>query len=150
MATVIPGYLPIVSELEVLLDGLPGKLVGIDGRNGVGKTTFGRYLAWRFNVTLIESDLFLKLDSPEPDYRLGEINRIVQFRLDKPRPVILEGIGLFRLLERLGRRADYTVYCQSGSHVPSDSLGFWLDEYEATYRPRASANATADLTLAES
>ncbi len=149
MATVLPGYLAVVSDLEALLEDLPGKLVGLDGRDGVGKTTFGRYLAWRFNVSLIESDLFLKRGSSEPEYRLREINRIIQFRLEKPRPVILEGIALQRLLEQLGRPADYVFYCYSELYNTGSSLGSWLDEYDSKYRPRECASAIADLTYTD-
>jgi cytidylate kinase len=48
-----------VEALTPIMRGLPGVIVTIDGRDGVGKTTLGRYLAWYFNVTLIETDLFL-------------------------------------------------------------------------------------------
>jgi hypothetical protein len=142
----LPSYFQIVSALGPVLQGLPGKIIGIDGRDGVGKTTLGRYLAWRFNVTLLESDLFLKSGEGEPAHRLDEINRIIQFRLDKPRPIILEGVGLFHLLQRLGRCADYVVYCQSQSYVSGSALDAWLGEYDRTYRPQERADLICDLT----
>ena len=71
MATVLPAYLKIVEALTPIMQGLPGMIVTIDGRDGVGKTTLGRYLAWHFNVTLIETDLFLipAQDYPYPSRR---------------------------------------------------------------------------------
>jgi len=39
-------YKLVTNELDVVLDNLPGKLVAIDGRDGSGKTTLGRFLAF--------------------------------------------------------------------------------------------------------
>jgi MoxR-like ATPase len=47
------------SALAPILDDLPGKVVAIDGYPGVGKSSLGRFLAWRFNISLIETDFFL-------------------------------------------------------------------------------------------
>jgi hypothetical protein len=43
-------------------------LIAIDGVDGSGKTTLGRYLSWQIGASLIETDLFLT--TPEPSYRL--------------------------------------------------------------------------------
>ena len=150
MPVILPAYAKVVEALKPLLFDLPGKLVGIDGRNGIGKTTLGRYLAWKFNISLIEGDLFLKVGRGTPKHYLDEINRIIQFRLDKPRPVILESIGLFHILERLGRRSDFVIYCHSDNYDADDELRPWLDEYDHTYAPRHRANVVADITHADS
>ncbi len=55
MPAVLPAYLRVVNALTPVMRGLPGVIVTVDGRDGVGKTTLGRYLAWHFNVTLIET-----------------------------------------------------------------------------------------------
>ena len=55
----LPQYSDVIRALTPVLHDLPGRLIAIDGRSGVGKTTLGRYLAWRFNISLVESDLFL-------------------------------------------------------------------------------------------
>jgi KaiC/GvpD/RAD55 family RecA-like ATPase len=56
----VDDYRPVVEALSPVLHGLLGKVVAIDGLPGVGKTEMGRYLAYRFNVSLIEPDLFLR------------------------------------------------------------------------------------------
>jgi hypothetical protein len=55
----LPQYKEVITALTPVLYDLPGKLIAIDGRSCVGKTTLGRYLAWQFNISLVESDLFL-------------------------------------------------------------------------------------------
>jgi hypothetical protein len=81
---------------------------------------------------------------------LDEINRIIQFRLDKPRPVILESVALFRLLEHLGRTPAFVIYCHSDNYDPDNELCAWLDEYDQAYNPKQRANFVADITHAAS
>ena len=145
LATVLSGYAPGVSALEPVLYDLPPRIIGIDGREGVGKTSFGRYLAWHFNVTLIETDLFANDGSVLLGYRLDELNRLIQLRLDRPRPVIIEGVALIRLLEHLRRRADFLLYCEAVDYDPDESLASWLDEYAREYAPKARANLVIQL-----
>src|ERR1700693_5009733 len=90
--------------------GLPGVIVTIDGRDGVGKTTLGRFLAWYFNVTLIETDLFL---IPAQDYLIhldDQINRIIERRVTSPLPVIVEGVSMLQLMKRLNRVPAFLVF----------------------------------------
>lgn len=134
-----PEYEEVIHALTPVLHDLPGRVIGIDGRDGSGKTTLGRFLAWYFNVSLIETDLFL-FDSQGFRYRLEEINRIINLRLSRPRPVIVEGVQLLSLLSQLGRSADFLIYVKnqefSGSHALSDDLC----AYESSHKPETFAN----------
>jgi cytidylate kinase len=145
MPDVLPSYGVVMDVLRPILSDLPGKLIGIDGRNGVGKTTLGRYLAWRFNVSLVESDLFMHRHTGRVEHRIEEIDRLIQFRLAKPRPVILEGITLFSILKQLNRTPDFVVYCHSANYPEGDSLEAMLEKYEAEYAPRTHADLVVNL-----
>ena len=140
MPTVLPAYPKVVEALNPVMQGLPGVIVTIDGRDGVGKTTLGRYLAWHFNVTLIETDLFL---IPTQDYVIhldDQINRIVERRIATPLPVIVEGVAMLQLMKRIHRVPDFSIYVTNPQHSSSKVLERTLSAYEAAFAPAAKAN----------
>jgi uridine kinase len=140
MPTVLPTYPKVVEALNPVMQGLPGVIVTIDGRDGVGKTTLGRYLAWHFNVTLIETDLFL---IPTQDYVIhldDQINRIVERRIATPLPVIVEGVAMLQLMKRIHRVPDFSIYVTNPRHSSSKVLERRLSTYEAAFAPAAKAN----------
>ena len=145
MPTVLPAYLKVVEALTPIMRGLPGVIVTIDGRDGVGKTTFGRYLAWHFNVTLIETDLFL---IPAQDYFIhldDQINRIIERRITSPRPVIVEGISILQLMKRIHRVPDFSIYVTNAQHSSSRLLEKRLSAYAAAFAPSAKANIVVEM-----
>lgn len=143
----VDDYRPVVEALSPVLHGLPGKVIAIDGLPGVGKTEMGRYLAYRFNVSLIESDLFLIERQGRLVYRNDEIARIIAKRVDaySPRPVIVESAVVLRLLAELERSPDFMIYITNKDAPKSrGSLLADLKAYEAEFSPRERA----DLTIA--
>ncbi|MBT8763182.1 hypothetical protein KFV02_04470 [Desulfohalobiaceae bacterium Ax17] len=118
-------YKLVTNELDKVLNNLPGKLVAIDGRDRSGKTTLGRFLAFNYNVSLIETDLFLIKQQDSFTYE-DQINRIIERRLSIPRPVIVEGVAILKLLEKLKRTKDYRIYVENeefeGSHGLSEKF----------------------------
>lgn len=146
MPLVLPGYDGVVSALVPVLNGLPPSVVAIDGRDGVGKTTLGRYLAWHFNISLIETDLFLNRHQGRLDYRDDEIARLIRARLDLSRPVVVDGVCLLRLLQRLRVAPDFTVYVRSKQEEADDrTLAFDFASYERDFTPRAKADLVVAL-----
>lgn len=111
---------------------------------GAGKTTLGRFLAWYFNVTLVETDPFL-LGDGTLRRRLDEIDRIVAARLDRssPRPVLVEGVGVLDLLAQLHRPADTHLYVKNtlNSVSPSDEVL----EYERRFEPALRAHFVVEV-----
>lgn len=129
------------SVLTPILYDLPGKIVAIDGYPGVGKTSLGRFLAWRFNVSLIETDLFLVEGRGRLVHRGDEIARIISRRMTIPRPVIVEGCAVLRLLARLNWSSDFLIYLTSREAPPvHGDLAVDLLEYDARFTPLDKAN----------
>jgi hypothetical protein len=135
LTQILQAYSQAVEALTTRLAGLPPYLVGIDGRDGSGKTTLGRYLAWTFNISLIETDLFLVGGQDELKYYDDQIQRIIRVRLAKSRPVIVEGVALLRLLNRLCVKPDFLVYVRHPEQSSGRILESILDGYETEYSP---------------
>lgn len=140
LTQILRAYSQAVGALTTRLAGLPPYLIGIDGRDGSGKTTLGRYLAWSFNISLIETDLFLVGEQDELKYYDDQIQRIIRARLAKSRPVIVEGVALLRLLNRLGVKPDFLVYVRHPEQSSGRILEPILDGYEAEYRPTTKSD----------
>ena len=134
-----PEFEHVVEALEPVLRDFPGKLVAIDGRDGAGKTTLGRFLAWYFNVTLVESSLFL-VEGQGLTFQLESLGTLIARRLTKPLPIIVEGVAVLHLLSQLHRAPDFHIYVRNKSFDGSEALQESLRSYEQTYRPSEVAN----------
>ena len=52
-------------------------IVAIDGVDGAGKSTLGRYLAWQLGMPLVESDQYLVQNTGKLDYRNLKLKRLI-------------------------------------------------------------------------
>ncbi len=147
MARILPSYAIVVEALTPIMRGLPGVLVTIDGRDGVGKTTLGRYLAWHFNVTLIETDLFLIPAQNHLIHLDDQVNRIIERRITTPLPVIVEGISILQLMMRINRVPDFSIYVTNPQRPGSELLERRLSAYEAAFAPAAKANVVVAIEV---
>jgi hypothetical protein len=143
----LPQYSDVIRALTPVLHDLPGKLIAIDGRSGVGKTTLGRYLAWRFNISLVESDLFLIPNRGGLVYLKEAMSHAIAGRLQTPRPVIVEGVAIRRLLAELSLKPDYTIYVSSRDASDISSLRSEIAFYEAMFKPESNADLAIDITI---
>lgn len=129
----------ITRDLKATLQPWRSFLIAIDGRDGVGKSSLGRLLAWKLQVPLIETDLYLVQKSGEPTYHLAELQRVVRSRLSCDRPVMIEGIFIRRLAESLGFNIDCLIHVTSSEYQGSAGWRDAFKSYETKFQP-ASAN----------
>lgn len=132
--------------LKPWLVNRPGILIAIDGRCGSGKTTLGRYLAWYFNVSLIETDLYLR-DGEGFSYHLDQLERVISKRIERerPLPVIIEGVAIRWILNQVKRLPDLTICVvntgPNSGNTPSDHV----ISYELECRPNETSTLVIEL-----
>lgn len=99
---------PILSEVR------SRKLVAVTGSIGAGKSTLSRFLAWYFNVSLIEADYYL-IPNKGLECASDEVNRIIAQRHNIQRSVIVEGAAIFPLLASIDRVPDGIIQIRNSS-----------------------------------
>jgi ABC-type phosphate/phosphonate transport system ATPase subunit len=135
-------YAQAVAALEPVLDARDGKVIAIGGWPHSGKTTLGRYLAWQFNVSLIETDMFILPNQGGIVHREDEVARVVEHRIGGayPNPVIIEGATILKLLARLNVKPDFTIYVERPVDHEAGSLATELESYHNEFRPGEAAD----------
>jgi hypothetical protein len=109
-------------------------IIAIDGINGSGKSTLARFLAWKLNMTAIDTDLFLITGTGKYDLRLDDFKRAINTRFSRNRPSIVEGVFLRRTLKDIECQDIINIYVRK---LPADSnldylpgLAQYLSEYD--------------------
>lgn len=128
----------VATALEWFLCELPPKLIAIDGRAGSGKTTLRRFLAWYFNSTLLELDLFLTHGGLVHSH--DDVERIIKRRIDGGRPIFVEGVTILKVLEAIRKPQDYLIYVRNPRFRRGVAFGREQDEYENAFRPESVAD----------
>jgi len=143
----LPEYAQVTDALATVLYNLPGKIVVVDGHPGCGKTTLGRYLAWQFNVSLLEADIFLLEGCGPLVYRSDEIDRIMAFRLKMPRPIIVDSVAALRLMKSINRKPDFLIYVWNVNAQEDRTLKNEMESYEAEFSTRSKADLAIELDV---
>ncbi len=147
MPVILEAYGNAVIGLAPLLKGLHARLVAIDGRDGSGKTTLGRYLAWHFNCTLLETDLFLVPGQGNPKYRNDDLARIISGRLNDDSPIIVESVLALDLFDSLGMQRDYWLHITNTKHGGCEALMTKYIEYETRRKPTECADTAITVSV---
>lgn len=134
----------VAQKLAPHLVNLPPKVVVIDGRSGAGKTTLARFLAWYFNSSLVELDLFLAEGGLVR--RESDVERIVTHRLKLGRPVFVEGLLVLDLLDSIGIKPDHTIYVQNIASPNGCGFAVESDEYENRRAILVSSDQVVELS----
>jgi hypothetical protein len=112
------------SEVAGLLSAAYGgaAVIGIDGTDGVGKTTLANELGEVIGVPVVSLDDFVAKNqgSYVPHLQISDLRETLA---SAGRPVIVDGVCLLAALERLSLQADVIVYVKRMAE-----WGHWYDE----------------------
>lgn len=152
-----PEYERLLIDLQSALgpDRKP-LLIGVDGREGAGKTSVSSWLAWQLGMPVIHLDLFIKQNAvPAPVVRrTADLNRCIKARGE--RPLIVEGVLLLDALEEVGCSADFLIFVEeqpiisTRSRVDTDLIDtreFSLPNQVKTYLSRRAPADRANFKL---
>lgn len=107
--------------------------------------TLGRYLAWRFNVTLLETNLLLNRGEGKFVYKNEQIKAIIKHRMNSEHPIILEGVVVLRILEELDYQHAFHIHLicdeSEGSAITEREWGL----YDSKFNPKSNSNLNLEL-----
>ena len=120
-----PGYVDVAGLVQDLTRSLAersARIVTVDGWQGSGKTTLAKNLASSLGLSRYELDDFLQ------EHRGGFLEYLDYLQLTaalteafkKSRPILLDGICVLEVLQRIGLRPDVKVYVRKIS-----ASGIW-------------------------
>ncbi|MBU4034001.1 MAG: hypothetical protein KKG34_04310, partial [Proteobacteria bacterium] len=87
-----PEYQEIRDDIWQNMPKWESFIIAIDGRDHSGKSSLGRYLSWQLGMSCLELDTFRNLQLSPYDFRLDDLRRSIDSRLERNRPVIVEGV----------------------------------------------------------
>jgi hypothetical protein len=144
---------------EALGPGHRPILIGLDGRNGHGKSSAASWLAWQFGMSSIHLDLFIeerKFEGAICKWRTDDLARCIKSHGAKP--LVIEGVLLLDVLSAIQKTPDLLVVVERldprGSRDPSsdddliDQCEFSLSHQITKYFERRRLPDTADFKLA--
>lgn len=118
--------------------------IGIDGVDGIGKSTLARFLAWQLEMPVLETDMFLEKEG-YPNLRYDELRSLIQSRHSHNRPVIVEGVRLLETLDKLEVLPDILIYVIRPGCEGSLTLCQEYEKYQGKYKPQEKADYTFEI-----
>jgi chlorite dismutase len=88
----------------------------------------------------IESDLFLVRDAGQLVYHDEQLLSLVAARLERNRPVLVEGLRVLSTLRRLRLDADFLVWVEREGREVSQSFEAEVGDYLREFQPRQRAD----------
>ena len=115
-------------------------VIGIDGRNGQGKTALASWIAWQFEMEAIHLDLFADLSRFPIEWRLSELRRVIDARLERRRPALVEGVLLLDALKAVSLKPDFLIFA-GPTEQEEDAIGLAHEINKYLTRERAASKA---------
>ncbi len=127
----LPRSEELLERVKIALtpDRLP-LLIAIDGADGCGKSSLASWLAWQLGMPAIQLDLYLTCLEPVA-WITKELGRVIAKRIDRNRPVIVDGVLILDALQQVHRNPDFLVYMAGEG---SDMLRAQIQDYRKRRR----------------
>jgi uridine kinase len=134
---------PVYSELHAAIVERLGPtrtpmLIGIDGRDGSGKSSCGAWLSWQLNMPCIHLDPYTK--DRFKGWHIDHLRHAIESRLEGKMPIIVEGCLLLRALAQIERKPDYLVFVENSCYPGSAFLNRVIEEYFTQAEPQKIAD----------
>lgn len=154
LKSVLPSYEQLLAQVQQELgpDRRP-LLLAIDGPDGVGKSSLASWLSWQLEMPSAHLDLYLIPDTEPQQWRTGDLDCTIHARIDKGRPMIVEGVLLLDALDQIRRSPDFLIYiCGEDESENEDedvaALASDLHKSLLDYRRRQKPEERAQFKLA--
>ena len=92
-------------------------LIGIDGVDGAGKSSLSAWLSWQLEMPSVHLDLYMIPDANSVAFKSDQLADVVDARLTRRRPLIVEGVLLLDALAAIGREPDLLVFVEKQGHA---------------------------------
>jgi len=116
-------------------------LIGIDGIDGSGKSSAASWLSWQLGMPAVHLDLYLIRDSEPLTWRYDDLSDVLDAQTVLQRPIIVEGVLLLRVLQKINRVPEFLVFVEKDQHdrCGQGRLRNELEAYLLTERPKEQA-----------
>src|SRR5262245_38882595 len=111
-------------------------LIAVDGADDSGKSSLASWLAWQLTMPAVQLDLYVTNVEPM-EWLIPDLNRVLARRLDRKRPVIVDGVLVLEALKQADREPDFLVFVIGEG---TTQLQPQITAYRARYRPEQSAD----------
>lgn len=115
----------LADAIQERIRGQRQPLIGVDGAYGSGKSTLAKALAEALGGRVFELDQYTQQDGQpyRQQLRYTEMERDLRAARAPGRPIVVDGICLLDVLDRIKATADVLVYVKR-----IDNAGIWNDE----------------------
>lgn len=118
----LPGTDQLLETLRAFCQPWRRLAIGVDGRDGAGKSTLARHLAWQLCMPVLETDLW-RASGDEPSFeQLRKLISCWHETGEMGRPVIVVGIKLLEVFERIGMTPDFLVFVTNHACEPDPEI----------------------------
>lgn len=120
----------ICKELTKVLKDDNGFVIGIDGKDGSGKSYLARELSETLSIEYLSLDNYLNENNNNYTEHL-DIKSIQEDLKIKNKPLIIEGVCLLAVTKKAGITLDKLIYIKR-----VNSSGVWLDKKECQFEKK--------------